>query len=78
MHRTTIILDPFLEKKLRQKAQQEGQTLTNLIQDFIRRGFSHETKKKIPKKIKLQSFSMGEMLVDPADRSRLWDLMDES
>ncbi len=77
MHRTTVILDPSLEKKLRKKAKQEGKTLTEMIQTFIREGLNQAFSRKGLRRISLPAFSMGLPSVDPADRSRLWDLMDE-
>jgi len=77
MSRTTIILDPVLEKKLRETARKEGKTLTMMIQSFIREGLNRMLPRRRTPKISLPAFSMGRPVVDPADRGRLWDLMDE-
>ncbi len=77
MHRTTIFLDEELEKKLKKKARKEGQTLTNLIQNYVRAGLNRSEAAPKSKPLSLPAFSMGEATVDPADRSRLWDLLDE-
>lgn len=77
MSRTTIILDDTLEKKLRETAKKEGKTLTEMIQSFIREGLSRALPRRRSHKSSLPSFSMGRPAVDPADRSRLWDLLDE-
>lgn len=77
MHRTTIILDEGLERRLKKMARREGKTLTDLIQDFLRGGLNRIFPAKKRDRLNLPSFSMGEPLVDPADRGRLWDILDE-
>ena len=77
MARTTIILDDEIQKKLKKKALKEGKTVTELIKNYVRAGLNRQELRAKPKKISLPSFSMGEPLIDPADRSRLWDILDE-
>jgi len=77
MIRTTILLEEQLERRLKKKAKKEGKTVTKLIEAYIRAGLNKGEEIPPRPKISLPSFSMGEAAVDPADRSRLWDLMDE-
>ncbi|MBI2345955.1 MAG: hypothetical protein HYV03_03555 [Deltaproteobacteria bacterium] len=77
MHRTTIILAPGLEQRLKKRARREGRSLTDLIQAFLRAALNVPALKKTARRITLPSFAMGPPRVDPADRSRLWDIMDE-
>lgn len=77
MRRTTVILDPVLEKKLRETAKKQGKTLTEMIQSFVREGLSRMLPRRKAHKSSLPAFSMGRPSIDPADRSRLWDLLDE-
>lgn len=78
MHRTTILLEPILFNRLRNKAAKEGKTLTKLIQHFLREGLNRSIKKISTKKVALPSFSMGKPKVDVNDRNQLWDIMDQS
>lgn len=76
MHRTTIIFDLELEKRLKRKARQEGKTVTELIQAFIREGLNRNHLVPRKRKIKLPSFDMGLPMVDITDRDTLWDILD--
>lgn len=77
MNRTTILLDDQLGKRLKEKAAKEGKTATELIRTYVRSGLNRPVPLHKRGPVSLPSFSMGEPTVDPADRSRLWDLMDE-
>jgi len=77
MNRTTILLDEELQKRLKAKAKKEGKTVTRLIETYIRAGLNKSGGLSKPPAKLLPSFSLGEAYVDPSDRSRLWDLMDE-
>ncbi len=77
MHRTTILLDDGLIKGLKRKAAQEGKNVTDLVKIYVRRGLQEDRPSRSPDVVKLPSFSMGIPTIDPADRSLLWDLMDQ-
>jgi hypothetical protein len=76
MHRTTIIFNPELEKRLKQKARREGKSVTELVQMFIREGLNRDRIAVRKRKIELSSFDMGLPLLDIADRDTLWDSLD--
>lgn len=78
MKRTTIVLNQNLERRLKQRAHAQSTTMTALITAYIRDGLNRTTKEPaMTEPFVLPSFDMGAATVDPAERNRLWDLMDK-
>jgi hypothetical protein len=72
-----VILDKELESRLRKLCSKEGKSMKELVERFIREGLNQFVKFKKPNAPKMLAYSMGKTTVDPADRSRLWDMMDD-
>lgn len=72
------MLNHNLERRLKQRAHAQSTTMTALITTYIRDGLNRTTKEPaMTEPFVLPSFDMGAATVDPAERNRLWDLMDE-
>lgn len=75
MTRTTLILHEKRLGDLKRLAVERGQTLSNLVDEFLAEGLQRSrTPKKHP--VSLPVFDMGEPRVNVADRDQLWDLME--
>jgi hypothetical protein len=74
MKTTLIIPDPVF-RELKRRAIERGETMSNLVTEFLRRGLTEkpETKPLPP----LPSFHMGEALVDISNREELYRIFDE-
>ena len=66
MKRTTLVLDDALYANLKRQAVQEGRTLTEVVEQTLRRGMGSTRKHA---RISLPSYDLGPFLVDPADRT---------
>ena len=66
MKRTTLILDEALYAELKQRAAQERRTLTDVVEQALRRGMEAPRRHA---RITLPSYDLGPFLVDPADRT---------
>lgn len=64
MKRTTLLLDPALHAELKKRAADEGRTLTEVVEQTLRRGLqtppARRTRRSLP------SYDLGPWLVDPA------------
>ena len=76
--RTTLVIDDQLFRQLKQRAADEGRTLSEVTQEVLRRGLAPPKPAQRAKQVKLRSFAMGKPTVDLADRHQLFDLLDRS
>lgn len=69
------MLDDDLMRRLKEKAAQEGRTLTAVTNDLVRQALATSPKNKY--KLKLRGWKAAEQPgVDISDRDKLFDLMD--
>jgi hypothetical protein len=74
--RTTLVLDPDLFRALKRIAADQGRTLSDVVQETLRRGLGRPERAPRRRRPALRSFSMGRPRVDLADRNQLFDVMD--
>jgi hypothetical protein len=74
MKRTTLVLDERAYTDLKKRAAEEGRTVSDLVNDFIRAGLQRpdRTSRRRPR---LPAYSMGSSAVNLADRDALSDRM---
>ena len=63
MIRTTLLLDPTLYTELKRRAAAEHRTLTEVVEQTLRRGL--QTPPRHPRRT-VPSYDLGPFLVDPA------------
>jgi hypothetical protein len=68
MKRTTLLLDPALHAELKARAAAAGRTLTETLEQALRRGLALPGTRR-QARVALPSFDLGPFLVDPTDRS---------
>ncbi len=75
MERTTICIEKPLLAKIKSRAHRDKTSLKNTIRTLIIEGLSHvETgQKSVPK---LPSLSLGQEMIDVADRSQLYEMFE--
>ena len=64
MKRTTLILDTSLYAELKRRAAGEGRTLTEVVEQALRRGLQTPAARRARRT--LPSYDLGPFLVDPA------------
>ena len=69
MKRTTLVLDSALYAELRRRAAAEGRTLTETVEQVLRRGLEGTGGARRPR-IALPSYDLGPFLFDPRRRGR--------
>jgi len=74
--RTTLVSDDHLFRQLQQRADEEGRTLSDVIQEMLRRGLKEQSGRQ-PRPPMLLTFATGAPAVELADRDRLNDLLDQ-
>lgn len=78
--KTTLVIPDPVMRRVKALAAERGVTLSAVVEDFLRRGLSEESRvseSRVDLK-PLPSFSMGKPLVDLADRAALDAAMDRS
>ncbi len=65
--RTTLILDSAVHAALRARAEREGRTFTEALEQVLRVGLAARSAGRRPR-LRLPSYDLGPFLVDPADR----------
>ncbi len=65
--RTTLVLDAALYAELKSIAAGEGRTLTEVIEQTLRRGLQRRAGRG--PRVTLPSYDLGPFLVDPGDRA---------
>lgn len=74
MKKTTLILPDPLFRELKKRSAELGETMSNLVTEFVRRGLSQEP---VPEELPpLPAFHMGEPRIDVSDRDELFRLFD--
>jgi hypothetical protein len=74
MKTTLIIPDPVF-RELKRRAIERGETMSNLVTEFLRRGLAEKPEaKELPP---LPTFHMGEPRIDISNRDELYRLFDE-
>jgi hypothetical protein len=77
MTRTTLIIDEQRLVELKRLAAERRQTLSSLVDEFLREGLRRAREPRKPKPpAKLPSFDMGRPAVNLADRDQLGELLD--
>jgi hypothetical protein len=64
MKRTTLLLDNSLHAELKKRAVDEGRTLTEVVEQTLRRGLVAPPARRVRRS--LPSYDLGPWLVDPA------------
>jgi hypothetical protein len=67
MKRTTLILEAGLYAELRRRAQDEGRTLTEVVERTLRAGLATPPARRARRV--LPSYDLGPFLVPPGDRA---------
>jgi len=75
MAKTTLNIPDPLFRELKRRAISRGETMSNLVAEYIRRGL--EQKPKAEKLPPLPTYDGGAFLVDVSDREALFDVLDE-
>jgi hypothetical protein len=70
MKRTTLILEASLYGELKRRAASEGRTLTEVVEQALRRGL-HAVSAARRARVTLPSYDLGPFLLDPAERQPL-------
>lgn len=72
--KTTLIIPDPLFRKLKHRAIERGETLSNLVTEFIHRGL---TEKPVPKELPpLPTFDLGPSSIDINDRDAWFESLD--
>ena len=72
--KTTLIIPDPLFRKLKRRALESGETLSDLVAELLRKGLTETPK---PRRVKpLPTFDMGQAKVDVADREALYEAME--
>ena len=69
MKRTTLVLDTSLYAELKRRAATEGRTLTEVVEQALRRGLHVPTPRRARRS--LPSYDLGPFLADPSERTGL-------
>jgi hypothetical protein len=75
MRKTTLVIPDPLFRELKKRSVELGETMSNLVTEFIRRGLNEERAPEDPPP--LPAFHMGKPLVDLSNRDELFRLLDE-
>lgn len=75
MAKTTLNIPDPLFRELKRRAVSRGETMSNLVAEYIRCGL--EQKAKAEKLPPLPTYDGGPFLVDVSDRDALFDAFDE-
>lgn len=75
--RTTVRIDDDLLRELKRQAHQENASLTQLVNQAIRRGLAPEAKKRRTPKFRQATFAMGPPLVNLDKSLALADALED-
>ncbi len=73
--KTTLLIPDLVFRDVKQRAAERGETISAVVTEFLRRGLEHNPRPKQP--FRLPSFSAGPLLVDVANRDKLYDALDD-
>jgi plasmid stability protein len=75
MKRTTLALDPVLQRRLKEKAAREGRTLQEVANELLRQGLARQVRRG-DYRLRLEGWEAEQQPgVDILDRDKLFDLM---
>lgn len=74
--RTTINLPDGLAEAAKLRAAQEGRTFTSVVEEGLRTVLATRHESDLPQELPAHGDPSARFLVDPADRSALWDALD--
>lgn len=74
--KTTLVLDEALVEQVRQRAREQGVSMSSVVEEAIFR-LLHEKADHPTPPIELPTFHSGGYLVDINDRNALYDAMDD-
>jgi plasmid stability protein len=74
--RTTINLPDGLAEAAKRRAREHGRTFTSLVEEGLRAVLATRAEQDPPAQLPAYGDASARFLVDPADRSALWDALD--
>jgi Mn-dependent DtxR family transcriptional regulator len=74
--RTTMNLPDSLLERARRKAEEEGRTVTSLVEEALRDLLSRPTARPEVEPLPTDGIPNGRMLVDIDDKDALWEVLD--
>ncbi len=74
--RTTINLPDALAQAAKRRAADEGRTFTSVVEEGLRTVLANRLDHDQPPELPAYGDPAARFLVDPADRSALWDALD--
>ncbi|MGH9129832.1 MAG: CopG family transcriptional regulator [Acidimicrobiales bacterium] len=74
--RTTINLPDGLAEAARRRATEEGRTFTSVVEEGLRAVLAPQPENRAPPQLPAYGDPQGRFLIDPADRSALWEALD--
>lgn len=74
--KTTLNLNDELLREAKKRAADEGTTLTHVVEQGLRAVLNDEEPPAEPYVFSFPTVDGGELMVDPADRDALYDLME--
>jgi plasmid stability protein len=73
--KTTLEIDESVMRRLKERAAQDGRTMSELVETALRALLAPEAR-KVKELPPLPAWDGGEWVVDPADRDALYELLD--
>lgn len=74
--RTTINLPSALAEAAKRRAAEEGRTFTSVVEEGLRAVLATPPEPDTPQALPAYGNASARFLVDPADRSALWEALD--
>ncbi len=74
--RTTINLPDGLAEAAKRRATDEGRTFTSVVEEGLRVVLAAQPAASAPPELPAYGNPQGHFLIDPADRSALWEALD--
>jgi len=73
--KTTLIIPDSLFRQLKRKATERGETISDLVAEFIQKGLCHTHRES--KLRRLPAFKCGKVDIDISNRTELYRVLDE-
>ncbi len=77
LHRTTVLLEETLLRELRRRAAREGRTLSEVVNEALRRSLQARSRGRGRSRVAWKVFRCGKAYVDVWDRDALFAVMEE-
>jgi hypothetical protein len=74
--RTTINLPDALAEAAKRRAAEEGRTFTSVVEEALRTVLETRPERQAVPELPAYGDPSGRFLVDPADRTAVWDALD--